>query len=337
MANIKLKKFLDELKETNGKLPEDLHVTRKAGAFVAISDGKVIKVSEPQIRYCPLFTMLFKEKIINTESIIKKFEWQIKNIGMFTCHRELSDDKIIVPFGASEILMYAVNRGAIDCAVVACEGAGTLLTPDSSLIQAVGAYMNGIFYTSLVKEIISKIKALGGFVLSEEKAELDQYKGVRKALKMGYKKIAVTVRGDETSSLKKIRDIKLKNDEKIYILSVCNSGITKNQAEIVKELADLAWACGSNYIREIAGPAAILQLGVKIPVFALSQKGIDLIASYSEDNIFKSKIIIAKKHYITSNKYKSGAIKASMGKFSVYLYETEKLPVISEDEPDPLI
>lgn len=336
MKNITLKDFINELKEQG--LPKDLHITRKAGAFVAISNGKVIKVSEPSMRHCPLFAMLFKEDIITRDSIIDKFNWQIKNLGMFTCHRKISDDKIIVPFGASEILMYALKRNEIDCAVVVCEGAGTVITSNASLIQAIGAYMNGVFYTTLINEVAQKINQAGGYLLSKKKAVLNQYKGVKKALELGFKKVAVTIRGDETNILKKIAGINLEDDEKIFILSICNSGITKRQARVTAGHADLAWSCGSKYIREIVGPRAIIQLGMKIPVFALSQKGIDLIASYSGEDSFKLKVGSKdKKHYITSNKYEKGGIKATMGKFNVYLYETKELPVITEDEPEPLI
>ncbi len=361
MANLKLNKFLKELKNELQILPEDLHVTRKAGAFVAISGGKVIKISQPDIKYCPLFKMLFDKKIIDKKSIEEKFNWQIKEIGMFTCHREIANDKIIVPFGASEILLYALKRGEIDCAVVACEGAGTVISNNPVLIQGIGAYMNGIFYTSPIKDVINKIKKNNGAVLDEETAKINQYLGVKKALKMGFKKIAVTLRGDETQVLKQIKNLllskeifkenenfNLKNNNtvKIVILSVCNSGITKRQAEILKDKADLVWACGSRYVREVVGPSAIIQLGVKIPVFILSQNGISLIASYSNDyssfsnnNLEKISLKSSKpyKHYITSNQYKPGGIKMNMGKFYVYLYPVEKLPIIADDEPKPLI
>ena len=338
MANLKLTKFLKQLKDELGELPKDLHITRKAGAYVAISNGKVIKIGNPQIKYCPLFKMLFNKKIIDQKAIKDKFNWQIQNLGMFSCHRTITKDKIIVPFGASEILMYAIKRKEIDCAVIACEGAGTIVSSNPALIQGIGAYMNGIFYTSPIKEIINKIKQNNGMVLDENTAKIDQHKGVKKALELGFKKIAVTLRGDETQILKKIRSISPSKIERITALSVCNSGITKKQAEILRDKADLIWACGSRYVRQIVGPQAIIQLGVKIPVFIMSQNGIDLIASYSGDNNFKSNLKkIKNKHYITSNKYKTGGIKASMGKFYVYLYETENLPITTEDEPTPLI
>lgn len=410
MANLKLAKFLKELKDKFGSLPTDLHITRKAGAFVAISNGKIIKIGEPSIKYCPLFKMIFDKNIIDKDSIAEKFDWQIKNLGMFTCHRELTSDKIIVPFGASEILMYALRRKEIDCAVVVCEGAGTVISNNPSLIQGIGAYMNGVFYTSPVREVINKIEKEGGIVLDTKNAKINQFLGIKKALRLGYKKIAVTLRGDETVILKKIKSLeKINNIEnigykeqkelfqkqpglieqinqinktqriKITVLSVCNSGITKKQAEVIKDNADLIWACGSKFVREIVGPSAVIQLGVKIPVFVMNKKGLDLISSYSHDdklinavfgindNVvdsvkqnsieergnYKSVKTIKidaqknktesnyikqhKQHYITSNKFKPGGIKLGMGKFYVYLYPADNLPIITEDEPTPLI
>lgn len=335
----KLNKFISQLKEELQELPEDLHITRKAGAFVAISEGKVIKIGNPQINYCPLFKMLFKGNVIDRTAINDKFNWQIENLGMFTCHRKIADDKIIVPFGASEIIMYAKKRNNIDCAVLVSEGAGTVISSNPSIIQGIGAYMNGIFYTSPIRELIEKIKMNGGTVLDEETAVINQYKGVCAAIEMGFKKIAVTIRGDETRILKKIRKISLSADEKIIILSVCNSGITKYQAGLLRDDVDLVWACGSKYVREITGPSAIIQLGVKIPVFIMSRNGVDLIASYSGDECFNSTIKNGEgtRHYITSNKYMNGGIKVNMGKFSVYLCPAEKLPIITDDEPSPLI
>jgi putative methanogenesis marker protein 8 len=341
MVNSKINKFLQQLKDELEEFPADLHITRKAGAFVAISDGKVLKIGEPDIRYCPLFSKLFNKENIDIKAIKEKFEWQISNYGMFTCHRHVADDKIVVPFGASEIVMYALNRKVIDCAVVVCEGAGTVISNNPALIQGIGAYMNGIFYTSPIKEVIERIKQSGGTVLDERTAKINQYQGVKKAIDLGFKKIAVTLRGDETRALKEIRNLdtlKTLPDVKVTVLSVCNSGISRRQAKNLRDNADLVWACGSKYVRETTGPAAIVQLGVKIPVFIMSNAGVELITGYSGDENFRSYFKDgSSKHYITSNKYHSGGIKTNMGKFFVYLYPVDKLPVITDDEPDPLI
>lgn len=335
----KVKKFLSKIKKEYGRLPEDLHVTRKACALVAISQGKVIMMEEPQIHHCPLFTSLFSYENMDKGTIEKKFDRQVKDWGMFTCSRHVCDEKIMVPFGASEMIMYALKRGNIDASVVVCEGAGTVITAvEPGVVQGIGAYMNGLFYTTPIPDIITNLKNHNSIVLSPSDAKMDQAEGVIRAAQSGYKRIAVTVRGDEEDVFPKIREIEKDRNIEVIVLAVCNTGINEKQAEIIKNYSDLAWACASKHIRDIAGPSALLQIGMKIPVFVLTDKGLNFISSYSTDEFLMRKLNSLKnKHYITSNKFAPGSIKMNMGKFSVFLYETEKLPIGTDDEPDPLI
>ena len=318
-----------------GNLPDDLHVTRKAGALVAISGRKVIHIGKPTVKHCPLFKALFGSTDIDVESIRKKFDMQFDRWGMFTCDRVVVEDKIIVPFGASEMMMYALKRKVIDCAVLVCEGAGTVITTNPVLVQGIGAYMNGVFYTSPVKEIIEKISKNNGMVLDNGTAKIDQLAGVKKAILLGHKNIAITVRGDQDDVIESIRDLDVGSDIDITILSVCNTGISKNQAESIKKYSDIAWAYTSSNIWEIIGPVSILQLGMKIPVFVLTERGISFISGYSKQEV-QNLIDPGKKHYITMNKLEPGEIKMDLGCFSVYLYKTEKLPLHTSDEPGPL-
>jgi putative methanogenesis marker protein 8 len=367
-----IKNFLNEIEKDLGALPSDLHITRKACALVAISEGKVIKLQEPEVHHCPLFTTLFDFKELDKQAIEKKFEKQCDDWGMFTCHRKVCDEKIIVPFGASEMIMYALKRNNIGYAVVACEGAGTVITDNPGLVQGIGAYMNGLFYTTPIPGVINNIREKGGTVLSAGDAKLNQFEGVVQASRMGCRKIAVTVRGDEIEVIKNIREfengfnserggsesgfnknikpkktrhmnasrINPENPEylEVVILAICNTGISAGQAQNVSDNADLAWACASKEVRNIAGPRSILQVGMKIPVFVMTEKGLDFISAYSSDVTLKEKLgDISKKHYITSGKFEDGSVKIQMGKFQVFLYETEKLPVNTEDEPGPLV
>ena len=70
----RLKVFLEEIKEKMGELPADLHVTRKAGALVAISDGGVIHVGKPTVKYCPLFKALFNTTNVDEEFYQRKVQ-----------------------------------------------------------------------------------------------------------------------------------------------------------------------------------------------------------------------------------------------------------------------
>jgi len=351
MYSEKVKNFLKKIEDDFGSLPKDLHITRKACALVAISNGNIIKMEKPQVHHCPLFKTMFAYEELNENNIKNKFDWQCREWGMFTCHRKICDDKIMVPFGASEMMMYALKKKSVDAAITVCDGAGTVITSNPAVVQGIGAYMNGLFYTTPIPEVISNIennssKNSSSAVLSPKNAEIDQFKGVKLALEKGFKKIAVTVRGDEEKTIQKIReleeDLTKNNDLKIIIIAICNTGISKKQAEVIRDNSDLAWACASKYIRDIAGPYAILQVGMKIPVFVLTENGLDFVTSYSSDSVVREKLIDKTgrhtgRHYITSGKYEEGAIKVRMGKFSVFLYETDKLPVSTFDEPEPLI
>ncbi|MGM0365947.1 MAG: methanogenesis marker 8 protein [Actinomycetota bacterium] len=334
----KVKKFLQSIEQEYLKLPEDLHITRKAGALVAISEGRVIKAEQPSIKHCPLFTALFSYQEIDKKNIEKKFLTQVEKWGMFSPQRKLSDCKIIVPFGASEMIMYALKKERVDASVIACEGAGTVVTDNPGVVQGIGAYMNGLFYTTPIKEVVQNLKELKAVMLSDS-AEINQFRGVKLAKEKGFKKVAATVRGDEHAAIKKIRDFELRNPGfEVIILAVCCTGISNQQARIIRDNADLAWACASSKIREIVGPASMVQVGMKIPVFVLTRQGVDFISSYSQDGELKKKLKdLEKKKYITANRYEQGGIKLNMGKFSVYLYSTDKLPVYASDQPEPLI
>jgi hypothetical protein len=232
--------------------------------------------------------------------------------------------------------------------------------------------MNGLFYTTPIHGVINNIMENGGTVLSAKNAKLNQYEGVMEAARMGCRKIAVTVRGDEMEIIESIREFEQgfnsaredsgssfdknfnpkktlhthtsnsnpENPEylEVVILAICNTGISAQHAQTVSNSADLAWACASKEIRNIAGPRSILQVGLKIPVFVMTEKGLNFISAYSSDETLKENLgNITQKHYITSSKFEDGSIKIKMGKFHVFLYETVKLPVSTEDEPGPLI
>jgi hypothetical protein len=73
--------------------------------------------------------------------------------------------------------VFGLRKGLIDCAVVVCEGAGTVITSNGKLVQAIGARLTGIVRTSPIPEIIKKIRSEGGIVLDEKSAIIDQVGG----------------------------------------------------------------------------------------------------------------------------------------------------------------
>jgi hypothetical protein len=42
---------------------------------------------------------------------------------------------VAVPYGASEMMMYALRRGDLDAVVTVCDGAGTVVTANPELVR----------------------------------------------------------------------------------------------------------------------------------------------------------------------------------------------------------
>jgi hypothetical protein len=91
------------------------------------------------------------------------------------------DSEPIVAYGASEMMRVWLEKGLVDCAVVVCEGTGTVITANGKLVQSIGARLTGIIRTSPIKEIIQSIEADGGVVLDRSNARIDQVAGVKRA------------------------------------------------------------------------------------------------------------------------------------------------------------
>ena len=124
---------------------------------------------------------------------------------------------------------------------------------------------------------------------------------------------------------------------RITVLAVCLTGISKTTARKILTHADLVWGCASRVVREIIGPRALLQLGVRIPVFATHPKGIDLIAASSPDRQFLNGMNIPEKKYlIFSRDIHRQRRRSQVGIFPVYVTELEELPYLVADEPRPL-
>ncbi|MEM1574897.1 MAG: DUF2099 family protein [Nitrososphaerota archaeon] len=331
-----IEKLLKEIEREYGKIPKDLHITRMHGSLIAISNGKIIKLTEPCLKYCPLAWELYDFSKGLKEGIKKGVEFKIENFGYFTCKRELCKESIAIPYGASEMMMYALMKRGIDATVTVCDGAGTVITDNPSLVQGIGARMNGLFYTSPINEIIRRIKEMHGYVVFPEKAKIDQIEGLKKAIELGYKRIAVTINGFAGEDLSEIKKIEKENNVLIFSLIVCTTGIEKERAEEISCYADLAWSCGSFFMREIVGRKARVQVATKIPVFILTEKGIDFLSFYSSENL-KNFLQKDKKYLISgSHKLMKNYRRIKMGNFETYLGEIEELPIRVDNEPKPL-
>ena len=252
------------------------HIMEALGkAKVYIQNGKIIKIEEPKLKYCPLFNKKKNIKTIDKESIKNNIEERIKNIGLFTKNRILDEKEDVIHFGVSEILSTSLKSNLIDTTITVCDGAGTVITSNPVLVQSIGGHLSGLIQTEPIPEIIENIENKNGFVIDKKYASINQLQGVKDAIKYGYQRIAVTV-----SNIKDIIEIRSFEKEHysefqkrniiIILLAVHTSEMSKQDAMILSQNVDIATACASKNIRELK---PLFQVGVSIPLFAFSNIG----------------------------------------------------------------
>jgi putative methanogenesis marker protein 8 len=259
------------------------------GARVRISEhGGVEVLSKPLVEYCPLHEALYGTTCIERESVRKSVESKIAGFG-FCCGSRAFDAEPIVAYGASEMMRVWLEEGLIDCAVVVCEGAGTVVANDGRLVQGIGARLTGIIRTSPIREVIKRVEAAGGIVLDKATARIDQVEGVKRAVDSGFKRVAVSVAGFQAKAIGAVRRFEADAGVDVLIFSVCNTCVCKADVKHIAQ-ADVVCASASKMLRESIGGEALLQLGVTIPVYALTEKGKRLVLAYLAE--FKDRLVV---------------------------------------------
>ncbi|MBU7014411.1 MAG: DUF2099 family protein [Theionarchaea archaeon] len=188
--------------------------------------------------------------------------------GQFTDDRQVRDRQKYVPFGATEIITEALRAGILDACVLVCDGAGTVITTDPEIVQGIGGRMSGLVYTTPRQSVIRRLHDEGAIVVDPVKASINPVQGAKRASEI-YRRIAVTTTAN--SSIEE-----LENLPGVVTFVVHTTGITPEQASYAKK-SDIVWGCASKYVRKVVGRNAVLQLGVGIPVFVLSEKGLSVI------------------------------------------------------------
>ncbi len=317
---------------------DDLHITRMLHAFVAVSNGEVVEVTEPLLEYCPLVSVLYrqwdelKDRAARKKLIAEMTGEKIAQFGHFTERRELERGRIAVPYGASEMMMFAMRRGAVDCAVTVCDGAGTVIADRPELVQGIGARMNGLFYTSRIPATIKRLEGHGCHVVFPDTAAIDQAAGTRSAAELGYRNIAVTVNGYLGGGLAELADVEREHGVCVTCIVVCTTGAPRERVEEIRDHADMVWSCASASVREVVGRASAIQVSTAIPVFAVTEKGVKFLASYcSEPDVFEQ-LDLTKQYLIAGN---CDGTPVRMGGMNTFITESE-LPVRSRREPRPL-
>ncbi|MDY9923723.1 methanogenesis marker 8 protein [Methanobacterium sp.] len=248
----------------------DEHVMEALGkSKVIIKNGKVVEVEEPLIDYCPLFHKYRGIEKLTPQVIKENMEFRINDFGMCTSQRKLKMVDFL-SFGISETLGTLMDENIIQCAVIVCEGCGTVIVEDPELVQGIGGRISGIISTTPITEVITVVGL--DKVLNPETAKINQVEGVIKAIDEGYTKIGVTVAS--AGDALKIREIESQNkDVKIYIFTVHTTGLSSEDAETLFEQVDVITACASLQIRKIAEERDVFSVGASIPIYAASKDG----------------------------------------------------------------
>jgi putative methanogenesis marker protein 8 len=251
----------------------DEHVIEALGkARVVVRDGKVVEVGDPQISYCPIFDKNKGIKTIDKEAIAKNIQSRIDSFGMCTARRALKMTDF-VSFGVSEIVSTGVNKGLLDAAVLVCEGCGTLVVTDPEMVQGIGGRVSGLVSTTPIPELIERVGR--DKVLDPATAKIDQVAGVRKAIAMGFRNIAVSVTSG--SAAKALRELEREAGVNVYVFVVHATGISKDEARLAYESADVTTGCASKFLRESGSTGGFFKVGNSVPIFGVTQRGVALI------------------------------------------------------------
>lgn len=244
----------------------DRHVMEALGKTrVVVQDGKVIEVGEPLVKYCPLFAKHRGIMEITPEIVRENMEFRIRDFGMCTSSRRLRM-RDFLSYGVSELMGMAITNGMLDCAVIVCEGAGTVVIDDAEMVQGIGGRVSGIIETSIIPEVVEQIGIMR--VLDPVHGKIDQFMGALKAEAMGYQRIGVSVA--RSSDAERIRH---ELGSTAVIFAVHTTLVTEEEARAFFDHCDIVSACASRTVRAEAEHRQVMKVGNKIPIYAVGDVG----------------------------------------------------------------
>ncbi|QSX08410.1 DUF2099 family protein [Alkalibacter rhizosphaerae] len=320
---------------------KEMHITRMFGSYILLQrlDGRLqaVKATPIPIKYCPLMIQLLKEvggkvaeELIDslkdaTEEVQSKLMCQLIDEvviagGYFDDQRPLNSCESNVLFGASEIMSSAFFSTLLDGAVIVSNNLGTIITTSQTNTQGAVKRMTGLFYTSPSKRIMETASTEDIVPIFPHTARIDQVEGVRKAISMGMQNIAVSVASKENHLLEALSAME-KEETTLYKFGLCTTGIDEETAKIMARHADIVWSCASKQVKDHIEPNAIAQVGMKIPVHVMTQKGWYLVKNHLKktyDSAGLGEVVPAK-----------GAIKP------ILLNDNGTLKIIQKNEAEP--
>ena len=253
----------------SGDCMNDRHVIEALGkAEVVIENGKITYIGEPVVDYCSIFDNGRHNGDLTKEFIKSNINKRIDEFGMCTPQRSI-DVEDTMSFGTSETLKTNMINGNVDCVVGACDGVGTLLIDDAELVQGVGGRVSALISTTPIDEVMDKVGREN--VLNPKTAELNPLKGLEMAIERGYKNIAITI--IPTEMVKDIRQYPKPEDVNIYIFVAHTTNVSKKEADMLFDYADVISGCSSINIRETAEERKPYYAGKKVPLYAVTENG----------------------------------------------------------------
>jgi putative methanogenesis marker protein 8 len=279
---------------------KEMHITRMFGSYILLQKNRdelqAVKATPIPIQYCPLMIQMLKEvggkyaqdllyslksadSIRQTSLMCKLINEVVIKEGFFDTNRPLNSCEANVLFGASETMSSAFKSQLIDAAVIVSNNLGTIITTNESNTQGAVKRMTGLFYTSPSKKIMQTAIDSNILPVFPYTAAIDQLAGVKKAIALGYKKIAVSVAAKDNYLHEELKKLQTKGIT-IYKFGLCSTGIDEKTAVIMKEFADIIWSCASKNIKKHIQPNAIAQVGIKIPVYIMTKNGWEIAKNH---------------------------------------------------------
>lgn len=131
--------------------------------------------------------------------------------------------------------------------------------------------MSGLISTTPIPEVIDKLENAGSVILNPKTAELNQLEGLKIALDMGFKNIAITIL--PSPMIEDIRNYPVDDDVNVYIFVAHTTGCSGDEAEMLFENSDIVTACASRAISDYADFHKPYYYGLKVPIFCASEDG----------------------------------------------------------------
>ena len=278
-----------------------VHITRMFGSYVLLTgEGeklRAVRATPIPIRHCPLMKKLLTEvggetattllarvadadTTDQSELMCELINKVVIEGGYFDTSRPLNSCEANVLFGASETIYSAFEAGLVDAAVIVSNNLGTIITTNAPATQGAVKRMTGLFYTSPSAELAERCAGAGIIPVFPYTAEIDQVAGVQAAVEKGFRKIAVTLAAKDNIRWPEIEEIEKESGALIYKFGLCSTGISDETAEAMRGHTDLVWSCASRAVREYIEPNAVAQVGLRIPVHIMTERGWEIVKQH---------------------------------------------------------